>query len=149
MDKFWRVAKSKSGKRVFLCCQWWGVCVGRGGSFNSNGLFGCWRTEYDMWMYTLVMVQSTVVLLGLSNKNCMLEQIMVELLVTHMAFCFQLGQPVWQKQVLFPQNKSDQATGTCWPHVLCPQQMQGNMTHERYNRARWYRWRSADTRVFC
>lgn len=69
MDEFWHVAKSKSGQGVFLCCQWGGVCVGRGGLLTSNCLFGCWRAECDTLMHILVMVQSTLVLQGLTNKK--------------------------------------------------------------------------------
>lgn len=46
MNKFFHVAKTISGKRASLFCQWWGVCVGRGGSLNSNGLAA------DVWCMT-------------------------------------------------------------------------------------------------
>lgn len=80
----------------------------------------CWCT-FLLWCKALWCSR------GWPTKNCIQEQITVELLFTHIAVCSSLGQPWWQEQVPFPQKKTDQATGTCWPHTHCPEQIQGNM----------------------
>lgn len=137
MEEFCLVAKSKSGQRVLLCCQWWGVCVGRVDYLRAMACLAAEVLAVSCWCTFLLWCKAVQCSRRWPTKNCIQEQITADLLFTHM------GQPWWQHQVPFPQKKSDRATGTCWPHVLWSQQMQGNVMHINYNQAHWYPWQSA------